>query len=330
MLKLIRENVVATTFRKIVDPKGKTLVAVAFWGAGSIKSLGLEKLKDCDVLCNLESLACNPYVISDIIALGHNVKSHPRLHAKMYIGAATAIVGSSNASTNGLVLEGALSAGWIEANIVSDDAAIMSQARGLFSEVWNSTEAYRPSGTQLKNFQKRWEDRPAPQIISAAGKTLLEACRTDTSLRARVFVVPWKDDLGDEAEEQLSSFKSSAKGFSLRSTCWGYQFDTPPEEGLWLIDLDLSRPGKPRVNGCSKTSGINLRCTEERDVAITVRAVVKNSLGRSLPLSPLEKSKLCKFANSIFESIGERDDRVPIAEVLKIIDAAPNPPQAKS
>ena|SRR5262249_21931214 len=59
------------------------------------------------------------------------VRSDPRLHGKLYWTPAGIVMGSSNASTNGLATEDGLS-GWAEANIFSDDPELIATTFAWF------------------------------------------------------------------------------------------------------------------------------------------------------------------------------------------------------
>ncbi len=121
------------------------MVAVPFWGKGAIKSLGFAPGLKARVVCNLASVAVyNPWVIDELRKLkGIQVRSHPRLHAKLYAANGFVIVGSSNASANGLALEGREVSGWIEANILTDDEDVVRDVQIFFEEIWESDETTR-------------------------------------------------------------------------------------------------------------------------------------------------------------------------------------------
>src|SRR5258708_2971360 len=100
-------------------------LAVAFWGEGAVERLGVRRDHlEVEIICNLESGACNPAEIRRLIAMAPavRIRSNPRLHAKLYWTANCAVVGSSNASANGLAVEGRPLAGWAEANVLVEDS----------------------------------------------------------------------------------------------------------------------------------------------------------------------------------------------------------------
>src|SRR5205085_9503170 len=136
MLELLREYDVPLRFRSLKTQDTEISVAVAFWGKDALKKLGIKKGTKARIICNLSSWACNPKVIEALWLLKPSVqvRSHPRLHAKLYIAGRHVIVGSSNASANGLTLEGDELAGWVEANALSDDPAFLNSSIALFED----------------------------------------------------------------------------------------------------------------------------------------------------------------------------------------------------
>jgi hypothetical protein len=85
-------------------------VAVACWGAGSraLFDFGKAANKDVKIVCDLMSGACNPDEVESLIGFfgDDRVLTLDGLHAKVWLTEHGAIVGSSNASANGLGLEG--------------------------------------------------------------------------------------------------------------------------------------------------------------------------------------------------------------------------------
>jgi hypothetical protein len=100
-----------------------------------------EQLKDLDstkidtrvhILCDLTSLACNPYELEKLLRPGFKLKSKDGLHAKVYITANGVITGSANASTNGLGVEGDENDLNLEAAIACSDKIVVSDANKWF------------------------------------------------------------------------------------------------------------------------------------------------------------------------------------------------------
>ena len=90
---------------RIMSRTGEVMAAVAYWGDGASERTGITRKKSRNkarVICDLLSGACNPAEIDKLMKLGVQVKTLDRLHAKIWIGGNTVILGSANASKNGL------------------------------------------------------------------------------------------------------------------------------------------------------------------------------------------------------------------------------------
>src|ERR1700680_1254899 len=100
-------------------------MAVAFWGEGAIEHLGLlGKRSAVTIICNLRSGGTNPNEIRSVMAAGIHVSQCDTLHAKVYLFDNHVIIGSSNASANGLSFQGTEVSGWIEANVIFNEPAV--------------------------------------------------------------------------------------------------------------------------------------------------------------------------------------------------------------
>jgi hypothetical protein len=108
--------------KKLLESSSQIRAAVAYWGADAMEQLGIEGLagRDVIIICDLMSGACNPDEIERLQKyLGRQrVLMRDNLHAKVWLTEKGAIVGSSNASANGLGFERAELRGSIEANLL--------------------------------------------------------------------------------------------------------------------------------------------------------------------------------------------------------------------
>jgi HKD family nuclease len=125
--------------RKLVEQSDEFLLAVAFWGDGVTKEFGLTnswKQKKGTVICNLMSGACNP---KEIEKLRKNdslrVLKHDELHAKVYWTPRSVIIGSSNASSNGLAYEGSELAGWVEGNVKITEPKTVTDVKNWLAKI---------------------------------------------------------------------------------------------------------------------------------------------------------------------------------------------------
>ncbi len=80
----------------------------------------------------------NPDEIAIIMQLGVQVRHSNRLHAKVYRFDAEAVVGSANASCNGLGFEGAATGMWSEASVRIAEKALLSEIDRWFDNEWDN------------------------------------------------------------------------------------------------------------------------------------------------------------------------------------------------
>jgi hypothetical protein len=107
MLKLLTERDLPKEVAALIKGRTDVRIAVPFWGKDAVDLLVLSRAKGGQIICNLESGCCDPDVI-DKLRGRFTVKTHARLHGKLYCTSKAASVGSSNVSTNGLAVTGSL------------------------------------------------------------------------------------------------------------------------------------------------------------------------------------------------------------------------------
>lgn len=170
------------------EVKGSLDIAVAFWGERAITELGLDQRRgDVRILLDLSAGATNPAVVRQLLQLHPaNIRSLPRLHAKAYIGENEMIVGSANASANGLGIEGQAANHWIELGILTDDTVAIQDAKRWFAERWSESDAIDVDSAYFKQIEAAWtarqkfrqaQDTQPDSLIAAALKTLKLSAR---------------------------------------------------------------------------------------------------------------------------------------------------------
>ncbi|QGZ35653.1 phospholipase D family protein [Stappia indica] len=158
-MAILDEFAALEEIRTILASTDRAKLAVAFWGDGAIKRLGLVGSGvQLQILCNLESGACNPNELRKLLGLSNVVlKSHSALHAKVWWTPNAAVLGSSNASTNGLALEHETGSGWHEANVRIDDATTLNSISKWFEKLFN--EGHRIEEADLARAEELWKAR---------------------------------------------------------------------------------------------------------------------------------------------------------------------------
>lgn len=116
-------------------------IAIAFWGLGAAKQLGLlESKAETRVLCWLSSGGTNPAEIKTLINYygAESVRQLDNMHAKVICGEDRAIIASANASADGLGWEGSETDGHFEAGVLVRDPTVLRQIQQWFDTLWNN------------------------------------------------------------------------------------------------------------------------------------------------------------------------------------------------
>jgi hypothetical protein len=191
------------------------LLAVAYWGDGAIKSLDMvtavEHGARIEVICDLMSGACNPKEIRKLRELlgAERVLTRTGLHAKVWITDAGAVLGSSNASTNGLGHENDDLSGLIEANFAIDPS---DRAEIAAWKNWYKRQAKKGAvpitDMMLDKADELWRRRPMTRYAGDARLYELELRKLDIRATAR-----WVNDLFvvQKGSHARASWESKAK-----------------------------------------------------------------------------------------------------------------------
>lgn len=150
-------------------------LAVAFWGTGA----DYELRGACQIICDLESGACNPAVIRTLRKRDNCVALKlSELHAKVVISSAGAVVSSANMSTNGLGAEGADASGTIEAGyFVPAKLPDYKKIVTWFEDVWD--KATEITELDLAEAQEKWDFRNREMPITPPTKPELDTSPLD-------------------------------------------------------------------------------------------------------------------------------------------------------
>ena len=168
---------IQTQVRTIASQSGEVMAAVAYWGKGAAERTGLSAHEDpasVRIICDLLSGACNPNEIETLQRLGFTVKTLDRLHAKVWIGGDDVIVGSANASQNGLLGEGERAADAnVEAAVLSHDPALARRLAAWFELQWDaSTEIENRHLVRARQIWKRHRRSGGRGFTSTLGEKI--------------------------------------------------------------------------------------------------------------------------------------------------------------
>jgi hypothetical protein len=135
---LVGDRLTREMQRLVSEPDLK--IAIAYWGADAFKRLKEldPKRNDQQIVCCLSGGKSAPEVIAQF---GGKARQKDKLHAKVIWTPSGAIVGSANASSNGLPDEEEQVDGLIEAGVYVDDAADLANIQSWFEDLYKDAQA---------------------------------------------------------------------------------------------------------------------------------------------------------------------------------------------
>jgi hypothetical protein len=288
-----------TKVREIFGVAKEAKIAVAFWGRGAVQALGIDRSDlEAEIVCNLDSGACNPSEIGKLRELRPHipVRSDPRLHGKLYWTPRGVVIGSSNASTNGLAVEDGL-AGWAEANVFSDDQRLIDDALAWFEARKDSS--YEITDAHLHLARQIWEQRSesAPPGLKLAGD-LGGAVRMtpERDIWRRVKLAIYSEDLSAEGKRRMKADQRDNP--SLKAFASYEDWQDAIDAGDWILDFWLNNQRAEfggywsvpheklenelltyvREKPCLTMPGfgtLNLSVSDQRDLEVSVLAIAR-------------------------------------------------------
>lgn len=318
-MTLLDETAALAAIRALLADATHAKLAVAFWGKGAIERLGLDRPGlTAEILCNLESGACNPKELRRLYDHpGVTLRSHPALHAKVWWTAGGAVLGSSNASANGLAVEGEAAGGWHEANVMLSEAGVLDDIDRWFTRLSDAGYAVEPE--DIDRAAELWKARAriAPTGRRLA-RTLFEAWRASPShaVWKKLHVAFCRDGLAAGDEAWLAEEVADGRLTSGISAYEGWNAALSP--GDLVIDFDVRGkatdfggiwqvlPGSPEAR---------LR------LVLQVQQLALRALGRFV-LTPEEQAALAGITRAAIATAEDgRNALLSIAEAMALIDA---------
>jgi hypothetical protein len=195
----------------LINQSSAMRIAVAFWGQPAPETLGLlASQKAPQIVCNLKMGGTNPDAIMALQDAGVNVLQSDQLHAKVYLFDTEAIVGSSNASANGLSLQDDEIGGWHEANISVSETSALAAISDWFDKL--PKRKIKPS--DLVAAKELWSRRRRVGLVKIppSKSTLIDDLRNYPKLfrGRRLFVCTYSEDLSSEGEKALKFARKEA------------------------------------------------------------------------------------------------------------------------
>lgn len=189
--------------------QGAATLAVAFWGAGAAEALGLDRNvagREVHIICNLAMGGTNPIEIEKLQALsGVRVSQCDNLHAKIYMFADAAMVGSSNVSANGLSFEGPMAVSWREANLVTYD----QETRDKLATFIDDLETRSITKLDLDRARAAWQARESVARETMQKVSIVEFLDREPEAfeGAQLYLTLTSGDRSDEADEAVDKMR---------------------------------------------------------------------------------------------------------------------------
>jgi hypothetical protein len=249
MSKFLDTSTTEAEVREILAPNEPIRAAVAYWGDGAVKKLGIKKGQNLTVICDLLSGCCNPAEIERLRkAIGRRrVLTRDRLHAKVWLGKTAAILGSSNASASGLCFEGDEATSLVEANTLIQEPGIIA-ALGLWWDQKVLPGARQITDDDLRRaaelFRRRRQVRPVPLQYS----DLLTALRAEPNAFSDRDLYVWVYPHGN-FDAWVEAAGKAAKNLHNNSRIEYWQdVENPPPPASYIIDFN-SEGSRPSWSG---------------------------------------------------------------------------------
>jgi hypothetical protein len=236
--------------RHLISSSKNLDCAVAFLGQKAERLLS-ETTSGGRIVCNLGSGGTNPNAIKQLLATGaFDIRNHPSLHAKVYIGQNGAIVSSANLSANGLGLEAEELTGWIEAGYKVTSQQELQSIHKWFSELWiNSTEI---TNEDIRVAMEAWKKRQIVRPATHSHESLLQVLRENPgALQNRnIYMVISTDSMSEEAVQTLKNIKKKKK-YGINVDAYENWAELP--ENSCFIDFYVGPRGGFRYYGLFKS-----------------------------------------------------------------------------
>lgn len=205
-MRFITGDDYTSTVQNVLSNGQETRCAIAFWGHEWINYFdGL--IQPIQIICNLESGATNPSIIEKFRHKKNiELRTHCRLHSKVVLSGNNAIIGSANASANGLSLEDSELRGWIEAGVMTQNPEIIADADQWFNRLWgDAIDVKQMDSSKLNMIIESWKDRRRrrhPDLMSPEVSILAKLKNDPEWFKdSNILIVITRDSASMEAEK---------------------------------------------------------------------------------------------------------------------------------
>lgn len=207
-----------------ITQTGKAKLAVAYWGSDACRLLQLPNdCSDVEIICDAFSGACNPSTLSELISRKAQVKYIDGIHAKTYIGENSALIGSANASANGLGQEAEELHTHLETGLITSEEDVIFACKKWFDTLFLAGLDLKTN--HLAEIQRRWSDRRRwrPVKVTKTSGALSEVFlrHPDQLKDRRIFVYAYRN--GPIPTEVITTYEQSSFNNLQPEEHGGYQ-----------------------------------------------------------------------------------------------------------
>lgn len=210
------------------------------------------------------------------------------------------IIGSSNASANGLSYQDNDNLSWSEANVLIDDKKFVAKVSRWFKDIADS--AQEVTSTDINKARKQWKNRRRTNMVS--GKDLLTAARSNPEQFKdhRIFVCVTTGEMSDAAEESLNEARPVDYDEDGDVSC----YENWPKMPKNAILIDFSVQQKPK-GGAAHVTYEEIWKTPEEIISLPIKGTEKAiqlcfRRDKVLGLGVGDRNKWCEAAKKATES----------------------------
>jgi hypothetical protein len=330
-LKFLAGGTLTNAMKRLGRKNGKRKIAIAYWGKDALKLLKLDAgNKNVAVLCCLNGGKSDPDVIKQF---KNRARQCDSLHAKVILTPNEAIVGSANASSNGMPSEEKLASGLIEAGVLVTESVELKRIESWFDEHYNSKTLSRPiRKADLDAARLARVGWPGPRGQSVRKKSLLDAMREGGEKEfhgLRIYFAMWRNETSaaenKSATNYLQKNATNVQGVlqiaraDFKALTWFTDWPELPKDAF-LVNCHY-RPSGIITQGVCKTFPIKKQWFIKVDGGVErfTFALESEYVDFNYRLTGMDK-KVIKQATSELWKIGKGDKS---GKVVSLIDAAP-------
>lgn len=207
----LTQSEITSAIRNLTKRRDKLKVAVAFWGAGSVREAGINARRQDStiVICDLFSGACDPNEIRKLLSIGVEVRTLDGMHAKVWLSGNFMLVGSANASANGLAFGESQTSKNVEAGVLVESQTSFRRALEWFEEL--STKSLLVDDNMVCEAEELWNHnrKNGSRLSTSSLIRRLQDKNYNASIKNARLVVYRPEEISKESER---IFEKNVKG----------------------------------------------------------------------------------------------------------------------